>query len=176
MKRTPASYLRSQSGYTLVEVVITAAIGAVVMSALSSVVLTSFRANMTATSRVEASTQIRNFQFRAYDDFARSKLPLLKLCGDSQANACTTTPVVMQGLRVTDPIKLSTALYEVRYVWDGVSSVDRQAGIDPPKHLATNVTNFQWWLDGNTVTVSLTVKVYDYSETQVMLFYPRVTT
>jgi prepilin-type N-terminal cleavage/methylation domain-containing protein len=171
MKRSPASYLRSQGGYTLIEVVITAAIGAVVMSALSSVVLTSFRATMTATSRVEASTQIRNFQFRAYDDFARSRLPTPSFC----QSGCNPTQITLAGDQIMTPPATTQALTIV-YQWDATTGfLDRTVSSAPAKHAATNVSAFEWHLEGNTVVVNLTVKVYDYSESQVLRFYPRVT-
>lgn len=181
MKVPPRSYFRSQSGYTLIEVIITSLIGMVVMSALTSVVLTTWRANTTATSRVEASSQIRNFQLRAYEDFARSRLPAIAGCGASQGNPCTTTPVSVTGLQVNDPAKLSVSPYTVSYAWDGVRFLDRQAANDPPKHIATNVSGFSWYVDGNTVVVNVTITIKDlqsnpvYSESQVLRFYPRVT-
>ncbi len=58
----------SQAGFTLIELVIATAIGLVVMSALTSVVLTTVIADNTAIAHVEASSQVRNFQFNAYDD------------------------------------------------------------------------------------------------------------
>jgi type II secretory pathway pseudopilin PulG len=181
VKLPSKSYFRSQGGFTLVEVIITSLISMVLMSALTSVVLTTWRANTTATSRVEASSQIRNFQLRAYEDFARSKLPATTGCGANQANPCTTTPVVVTGLQVTDPGQLSTSPYQVSYAWDGTAFLDRQAASDPPTHIATNVSSFGWYVDGNTLVVNLTITIKDlqsnpvYSESQVLRFYPRVT-
>ena len=68
-------YARGQGGYTLVEVIVASAIGAILMAGLTSVILTSVRANNIASSRIEASSQIRSFQFSAYDEFARSDIP-----------------------------------------------------------------------------------------------------
>jgi prepilin-type N-terminal cleavage/methylation domain-containing protein len=169
VKLRPASF-RSQSGYTLIEVVITSAIGLVVMSALTSVVLSAWRANTVATSRVEASTQIRNFQFRAYDDFARSRLPTANVCG----GGCTATQITLTGDQiVTAPA--TTQSFTVTYQWDASTGfLDRATPLTASKHAATNVSDFSWYIDGNTVVVSLTVKVYAYSESQVLRFYPRV--
>jgi prepilin-type N-terminal cleavage/methylation domain-containing protein len=89
-----AKYWRDQSGYTLIEVVITSALTLVVMSALTSVVLTSVRAANTATGRVEASSQIRNFEYRAYDDFAHSGVPAASC---SVSVPCSTAPLVLSG-------------------------------------------------------------------------------
>jgi hypothetical protein len=154
--------MRTQDGYTLVEVVIASALGMLVMTALTSVILTSWRAGNNAIGRVEASSEIRNFQFRAYDDFAQSSLPASSGCG---ADGCST-PIVLTGPQAGD---------SVIYSWDGKKFLDRQAG-SSSRHVATEVTYFRWYLDGRTVVVRLTVTVLDYSETQTMRFYPRVTT
>jgi prepilin-type N-terminal cleavage/methylation domain-containing protein len=151
----PRRYVTGQSGYTLVEVVIAVALGALLMSALTSVVLTSWRATETASSRVEASGQIRNFQYLAYNDFARSNLTAL--------GGCTASA------RCSTPIRLAT----VTYSWDGTNFVDR-ASSQATIHAATNVTKFGWYIDTNTVVVSLTVMVRSYSESQTFRFYPRL--
>ena len=69
MKSNLSRYARSQGGYTLIELLVSLSIGLIVMTALTSVVLTSSRAWATAAGRVEASAQIRAFQFAAADDF-----------------------------------------------------------------------------------------------------------
>jgi type II secretory pathway pseudopilin PulG len=162
VNRRLGRYMRSQGGYTLVEVVIASALGMVVMTALTSVILTSWRAGNTAVGRVEASSEIRNFQFRAYDDFAQSGLPLSSGCG---TDGCST-PIVLTGPQAGD---------QVIYSWDGKNLLDRQAA-GSSRHVATDVKYFRWYLDGRTVVVRLTVTVLDYSETQTMRFYPRVAT
>ena len=68
-----AARRRRQAGYTLIELIIASAIGLMVMGALTSVFVTMALGANTATSRVEASSQIRNFQLTAYDDFALSR-------------------------------------------------------------------------------------------------------
>lgn len=174
MRRGIGTYARSQNGYTLVEVVLTAAIGAVLMSALTSVVLTSFRAGNIATSRIEASGQIRNFEFYAYDDFAGSAIPDPSTC--AAPPACS---IVLSGTRVSNSASPSPSPYSVTYSWNGTEGtpLDRAFGGNS-KHVATSVTAFSWSLDGSapyrTVVVSLTVKVQDYSESQTFRFFPRV--
>src|SRR5206468_4261768 len=71
---------RGQAGFTLVELIVASAIGVILMTGLTSVVYTSYRSWSTASSRVEASGQIRNFQYFAYDDFSRSLLPANQSC------------------------------------------------------------------------------------------------
>src|SRR5260370_18250635 len=97
--RAHRRYLKGQDGYTLVEVIIASALGVLLMSALTSVVLTSWRGAMIATSRVEASGQIRNFEFFPYDDFAPSNVP--SGSGSVQAAPCTTQPLWPNRCRVT---------------------------------------------------------------------------
>src|SRR5690349_2168231 len=89
---------RSQGGYTLVEVVIASSIGLMIMTGLTSVILTSVRAVGTATSRIQASSQIRSFEYFAYDDFARSSLPPSDGCGP----APWTCPIVLTGTQVSN--------------------------------------------------------------------------
>jgi len=149
------SHLNGQGGFTLVEVIISAAIGAVLLSALTSVVLTSWRGVTIATSRVEASSQIRNFEYFAYDDFARSATPNGSGC------PCTTQPLLLSG---------------VTYTWDGTNFVDRAvASTGATEHAATDVSAFSWYVDTNSsVVVSLTITIQTYAESQTFRFYPRV--
>jgi prepilin-type N-terminal cleavage/methylation domain-containing protein len=181
MRRTVGAYLRSQEGFTLVEVVIASAIGLMLMTALTSVILTSVRAAATATSRIEASSQIRNFQMRAYDDFAASVVPDPSTCASPPA-ACS---IALSGTQASNSIAPTPAPYQVTYVWDGTAGnpLDRQAG-GSTEHLATSVSAFSWVLAGSapnqTVVVNLTVTVQaygtgqTYSQSQTLRFYPRV--
>jgi len=158
MRMESSRYLGSQGGYTLVEVIIAMAIGALLMGAVSSVVYTAWQAASVASSRVEASSQIRSFESFAYDDFATSTVPITGECGTS-ASPCHTEPIVLSG---------------ETYTWNGSSFVDRHAG-SVSIHAATDVTAFSWYVDANsTVVVSLTVQVQAYSESQTFRFYPRI--
>ncbi len=153
--KSQRSYLKGQDGFTLVELIISAAIGALLLSALTSVMLTSWRGATIAASRVEASGQIRNFEYFAYDDFARSATPSGSGC------PCTTQPLVLSG---------------ITYAWDGSSFLDRAvASTGATEHAATDVTAFSWYVDtDSTVVVSLTITIQAYSESQTFRFYPRV--
>jgi prepilin-type N-terminal cleavage/methylation domain-containing protein len=177
MRLAGASYVRGQSGFTLVELVITSALTLVVMSALTSVILTTMKGASVATGRIEASNQVRNFEFRAADDFARSNMPILGGCG-TLASPCTTTPLVLAGRQVTNAFPPVPSRYQVTYTWDGAAFLDRQVGNGESVHIATNVTAFAWYVDGTppnqTVVVSLTVTVLSYNESQVFRFYPRL--
>lgn len=156
---TGSKFFRSQDGYTLVELIVALAIGASLMVAISSVVLTSWQAANTATERVEASAQIRNFEYFAYDDFAQSNVTSLGNGGCPPSPPC------------------SIALATTTYTWDG-SNLDRTLNSNSQStiHTATNVTAFSWYVDTQslTVVVSLTVTVSAYSESQTFRFYPRV--
>ena len=167
---------RSQAGYTLIELVIATALGVVVMGALTSVVLTGVVAANSATSRVEASAQIRNFELTAYDDFALSHAPAPSGC--SYLSPCTTQSLVLKG--VTQPSGLSAPpTRTVSYVWDaGQQAVTRQAPAGN-RTVARNVTRFGWYVEDRTVVVRLTVKVSFYNtsnaQSQTLRFYPRLT-
>lgn len=150
--------VRGQDGYTLVELVVTMGLGALLLSALMSVLLTASHGASIATSRVEASSQIRSFQFFAYEDFAGSALP------SNSGNCVPSTPC-------TTAIKLSG----VTYSWDGsnfLSRVPTSTGIARPA--ASNVSSFSWYVTGCAVVVSVTVTVQGYSQSQTFQFYPRV--
>jgi prepilin-type N-terminal cleavage/methylation domain-containing protein len=169
-------FIRSQDGYTLIEVVIASALGAMLMGALFSVIFTSWQAVKTATSRVEASQQIRSFQFFAYDDFARSPLPAPNGCVGAPPTNCTISLAGVQASNSAPPV---TAPYPMSYTWDVQTGfLDRNVGSNPPIHVATNVTAFSYYIDGTapnqTVVVSLTVTVQSYSESQALRFYPQV--
>ena len=165
-----------QGGYTLIEVIITVAISAVVMSALTSVILTTVRAASTASARVEASAQIRGFESFAYDDMVASGVPSALGC-TSASSACTTQPLTLAGTQASNSSTPAINPYQVTYTWDGSSFLDRQAG-GSAVHVATDVTSFSWYVTSNgarqIVVVSMTVTVNSYSESQTFLFYPRV--
>jgi len=170
-------YARGQAGYTLVEVIVASAIGAILMAGLTSVILTSARANNIASSRIEASSQIRSFQFFAYDDFARSGIPEPSGCG-TKGDPCTTQPIVLTGQQVANVATPAPSPYQVTYAWDGTSFLERTANNVPTIHAAVGVTGFSWYVDGTaphqTVVVSMTVTVRSYDESQTLRFYPRV--
>jgi prepilin-type N-terminal cleavage/methylation domain-containing protein len=160
------AFFKSQGGFTLVELLIAAAIGTLLMTAITSVVLTSWRATTIASSRVEASGEVRNFEYYAYDDFARSSIPDAGAC--APASPCTTQPLVMNGNQLSSPIS-------VTYAWDGTQFLDRTVGTGPSEHMATDVSAFSWYVDANsTVVVTMTVTIQSYSESETFRFYPRV--
>lgn len=180
MKRAAGTYVRSQDGFTLIEVVIASALGAMLMTALTSVLLTSVRAANIATSRIEASGQIRNFEFFAYDDFARSSIPVSTPCAPPSVACIDLTGTQMSNSTTPTP----TYNYTVEYSWDGSSFLDRKVG-GIVTHMATNASSFSWYVDGTTahptVVVSLTVTIGNlssfsgsYSQSQTWKFEPRV--
>lgn len=166
-------YAKSQGGYTLVELIVASAIGLLVMTALTSVVLTTWRAGSVATGRIEASGQIRSFQFYAYDDFALSGIPTISGCGAAAPPPCTIT---LSGFQASNSAVPVPASFQVTYTWDG-ANLDRQVG-GISKHAATNVTAFSAFVASTpqhqTVVVTLTISVQSYAETQTLRFYPRV--
>jgi prepilin-type N-terminal cleavage/methylation domain-containing protein len=174
MKAPMRGYIQSQGGYTLIEVIISVAIGAILMAGLSSVVLTSVRASNVATSRVEASSQIRSFQSFAYGDFAHSAASGLATCTPSPP---CTQPIVLTGTQVNSAGQPVGTPYTVTYTWDGSDFLDRQVG-SSSLHAATNVSSFSWYVTSgpglSTVVVNMTVTVHAYSESQSFIFYPRV--
>ena len=177
MKRSRAArYVRSQGGYTLVEVIITAALSVMLMTGLASVVLTATRAAGFATSRVEASAEIRNFEGFAYEDFAASGSPSVGMCGTA-SNPCTTQPLVLSLTQVSNQTPPVPMLISVAYTWDGSAVLTRQQNTYPSTEMATDVTAFSWYVDSSTafptVVVSMSVTVQAYTESQTFRFYPR---
>ena len=173
MSEAHSPRLRGQAGFTLIELLIASALGILVMTALTSVVLTAYQANQAATSRVEASGQIRSFQQTAYDDFASSTLPAAPGgCGTS-TQPCTQDPIQLRGCALSSAG--APQQRNVSYAWStGSGVVDRKVGSATVNPAASNVTAFAWYLDGQTVVVSLTVKVRAISQSQTMRFYPRI--
>ncbi|HKW07667.1 MAG TPA: type II secretion system protein [Candidatus Dormibacteraeota bacterium] len=169
----PTRRANLQSGYTLVEVIIALAIGALLMVALTSVIFSAVRASAVATSRVQASAEIRNFEYYAYDDFARSQAPSSGVC--TQASPCTTQALTLTGIQVSNTTPQPHTV-TVSYIWDGTSNLDRSVGGGgPSRHTATDVTAFDWYVDANsTVVVSISVTVGTYTETSTFRFYPRM--
>lgn len=169
---------RGQGGFTLVEVIIALAIGVLLLSVVSSIVLTAWRASSIAGSRVEASSQVRSFEQFAYDDFASSGAPATGSCG-TPSSPCTTQPLVLDGIQASNSTPPVTSPYQVTYTWDGSDVLDRQVGSGGPlMHAATNVSAFSWYVDtatsSSTVVVKMTVTVGAYSQSQTFKFYPRM--
>jgi prepilin-type N-terminal cleavage/methylation domain-containing protein len=164
-------YATSQSGYTLVEVILASAIGAVLMTGLTSVILTSVRATDTATSRVQASSQIRSFVYFAYDDFDQSGVP--EACTPPPSGSC----LELSGLHASNSQPPVISNRTVTYVWDGFDFLDRQVDSGPPQHVASGVTAFSWSVTGaasrQTCVVQITVTVGSYSESQTLQFFPQ---
>ena len=173
---------RGQAGYTLIELMIATAIGLVVMGALTSIFITTVLSANAATGRVEASSQIRSFQLTAHDDFALSNPPTPVGCGTA-GNPCTTQPMVLSGYRMPNQAGGTAALFTVSYAWNATQhSISRTIGASG-QVAAGNVTAFSWYVDSSgdhpVVVVAMTVTVASYntsySESQTLLFYPRVT-
>jgi hypothetical protein len=131
------------------------------------------RAASTAQSRVEASSQIRSFQSGAYEDFALSGAPTLTNCAPASPPPCT---ILLSGLQF-DPVLQTAGSVQIAYLWNG-TTVDRTFGSNPPHHIASSVTAFSASVSGTapnqTVVLTITVTVQAYTETQTMLFYPRM--
>ena len=174
MKPDHARRMHNQGGFTLVELLIALALSVLLMTALTSVVLTTWRANDVASSRVEASSQIRNFAAVAYDDFALSNIANLSGCVPA---APCTSPITLVGSQTSNSASpVVNPSYQVVYSYNADNEViNRQAGGGPASPAATNVTAFDWFVDTNsTVIVQLTVTVSSYSESQTFRFRPRV--
>lgn len=169
MSKQTARPLERQAGYTLVELIITAAVGALLMGALVSVFLTGTRATDGATGRVEASSQVRNFEIFAYGDFTGSSV------SDFDAGCTAATPCQTPLTLTEIPFDNPGNPYSVSYSWDQTKKVlDRTVGGNPPLHAATNVEGFQFFVDANqSVVVSLTITVNSYTQAQTFRFYPR---
>jgi len=173
-----AARRKRQAGFTLIELLIATALGVLVMGALTSVVLTSMQAANTATARVEASSQVRNFQFTAYDDFVLARAPAPSGCG-TPSTPCTTEDLVLQGRKVPNQVGGVAAPYTVRYVWDSSRHVVTRYAGTASRVTATNVTAYTWYVDSSgsnpSVVVHVTVTIGSYSDSQSLRFYPRIT-
>ena len=178
MKALLLREMRSQSGFTLVELLVASAIGVIVMTGLTSVVFTSWKAGSIATGRIEASSQIRNFQYEGYDDFALANLPTPTGCAGTIASPCTTQPIVLDGFQANNSANPSISAYHVTYTWDGSNVLHRQIGNNAPREAAWGVSAFAWYIDGSppnqTVVAVISITVQSYTETQTLRFYPRV--
>ena len=174
--------LRRQAGFTLIELLVATTIGLLVMSALTSVVVLTMIGTNAATGRVETSGQIRNFELFAYDDFALSRPPAPSGCGTA-ANPCTTQPMVLSGFRMINQASGQAASFTVTYSWSAATqSVTRAIG--PSSQIAAgDVTAFSWYVDAAgarpvvVIAMTVTVGFYNtsYSQSQTLLFYPRIT-
>jgi prepilin-type N-terminal cleavage/methylation domain-containing protein len=181
-----AARRQRQAGFTLIELIIATAIGVLVMGALTSVVLTTVLAANTANGRIEASSQVRSFEFTAYDDMAFAQPPAPQGCG-APGTPCTTQVMILQGCLQPTDARDAGVVHTVRYAWDSAAQVVRRYSATSSgvvaRVIASNVKMFSWYLDTGahptSVVVSMTVTVaaYNttYSESQTLRFYPRIT-
>ena len=183
-----AASRRRQSGFTLIELLIATTLGLVVLGALVSLVLTMSVADNTAAGRVEASSQVRNFQLAAYEDFVLARPPTSPGCGTA-ANQCTTQTLLLMGDQA--PTTGQPVPDTIRYQWyPSTQTVTREADDPTPscpvppctRTVSSNVTAYSWYVDRTgapTVVISLTVTIPSYnatySESQTFRFYPRIT-
>ena len=168
-----------QAGFTLIELLVASAIGLIIMSALTSVVLTTYRASQSASTRVEAAGEIRTFEQAAYGDFATSSLPIPPGGCGSSSSPCVHDPIQLHGCKMTNSVTPSLQPSTVAYAWPlGSNSVDRKVGGVSVNPAAAGVTAFSWYLDGTapnqSVVVALTVQMGAVTQSQTMRFYPRV--
>ena len=178
-----AARRRRQSGFTLIELLIATTLGLVVLGALTSLVVTMMVADNTAAGRVEASSQVRDFQLAAYEDFVLARAPTSPGCGTA-ANQCTTQTLVLIGDQA--PTSGQPVPDTIRYEWyPSTQTVTRQADDingTSTRIVSSNVTAYSWYVDSSgapTVVINLTVTIPSYnatySESQTFRFYPRIT-
>ena len=177
-----AARRKRQAGFTLIELIIATALGLLVLGALTSVVVTTMMADNTASGRIEASSQVRNFQYTAYDDFALARPPAPAGCG-TPTTRCTTQDLVLTGTHPPNPSDGLPVSYTVRYAWDPSRQVVTRYAGTTSRVAASNVTGYSWYVDRSglypTVVVSITVTIPSYnatySDSQTLRFYPRIT-
>ena len=167
----------SQAGFTLIELLVATALGVVLLTALTSVVLTTYRADQTAIARTEVAGEIRNFQQNAYDDFASSAAPSTPAGCGTATTPCTESQITLVGCLPSTTYSVPSTKRTVNYQWtSGTRSIVRQVGAESLP-AASNVTGFSWYIDGGsgvpTVVVSITVQIQAISQSQTMRFYPR---
>jgi len=166
-----------QAGFTLIELLVATTIGVVLLTALTSVVLTTYRADQSAIGRTEVAGEIRNFQQDAYDDFASSVAPSTPAGCGTAAQPCTVSQITLVGCLPSTSYSVPSSKRTVSYQWSsGTKSIVRQVGLGSVP-AASNVTAFSWYVDtatgGPTVVVSMTVQINATSQSQTMRFYPR---
>ena len=176
-----------QAGFTLVELIIATAIGLVVMTGLTSIMFTAYRADRQATSRVEAAGQIRTFEQSAFKDFTLSSVPQTPPTCGTKATPCTQDPIQLSGCSITSNDGGATHVWQshkVTYTWNNTTQVvTRNVGAGVTFPAASDVTAFSWYLEGTSpnqsvvVTIAVTVnwaQSSPYTQSQAFRFYPQV--
>ena len=175
----------AQGGFTLIELIIATAIGVVVMTGLTSLMFTAYRADRQATSRVEAAGQIRTFEQSAFRDFSMSSLPQPPPTCGTPATPCTQAPIILSGCSITSPDGGATHVWQshrVTYTWSSATQVvTRDVGSGVTFSAASNVSAFSWYVDSSdqSVVVAIAVTVdwtqgSAYTQSQVLWFYPHM--
>jgi prepilin-type N-terminal cleavage/methylation domain-containing protein len=176
----------AQAGFTLIELIIATAIGLVVMTGLTSVLFTAYRADRQATSRVEVAGQIRTFQQSASRDFAMSSMPPAPPTCGTEATPCTQDPIQLTGCSITSNDGGATHAWQshlVTYTWNNTTQiVTRDVGSGVTFPAASDVSAFSWYVDGTSpnqsvvVTIAVTVNWAQgspYTQSQVFKFSPQ---
>lgn len=187
MKGTVSAPRNAQAGFTLIELIIATAIGLVVMTGLTSLVFTAYRADRQATTRVEVAGQIRTFEQSAFRDFSMSSLPQAPPTCGTQAAPCTQDPIQLSGCSISSIDGGATYQWQshrVAYTWHNTTQVvTRDVGSGVTFPAASDVSAFSWYVDGTSpnqsvvVTIAVTVNWAQnspYTQSQVLKFYPRV--
>ncbi len=174
----------TQAGFTLIELIIATAIGLVVMTGLTSIMFTAYRADRQATSRVEAAGQIRTFEQSAFRDFALSSPPPAPPTCGTEAAPCTQDPIQLSGCSINSNDGGATHVWQshnVTYTWNNTTQVvTRDVGSGVTFPAASHVSAFSWYVDPNrsvVVTIAVTVNWAQnspYTQSQVLRFYPHV--
>jgi prepilin-type N-terminal cleavage/methylation domain-containing protein len=182
----PASK-NAQAGFTLIELIIATAIGLVIMTGLTSVMFTAYRADRQATSRVEVAGQIRTFEQSAFRDFALSSVPPAPATCGTAATPCTQDPIQLSGCSITSNDGGVTHVWQshsVTYTWNSTTQVvTRDVGSGVTLPAASDVSAFSWYVDGTppnqsvVVTIAVTLdwaQGSPYTQSQVLRFYPHL--
>ena len=185
MKALLSNSRNAQAGFTLIELIIATAIGLVVMTGLTSLMFTAYRADRQATSRVEAAGQIRTFQQSAFRDFSLSSLPQPPPTCGTPASPCTQAPISLSGCSITSTDGGVTHVWQSRkvtYTWSSTTQiVTRDVGSGVTFSAASNVSAFSWYVDSSNQSVVVTIAVTvnwaqgsPYTQSQVLRFYPHM--
>jgi prepilin-type N-terminal cleavage/methylation domain-containing protein len=163
--------MRSQAGYTLVEMILALGIGTMLIAGTALLLWTMFTANHTSDVRLQASAQIRNFQLAFHDDVVLNNRPVSITGNCTPPGPCT---ISLSGSRFNQGAS-GPGAFSVTYSYSS-GTVTRQVSGAGATEVAKNVARFCPGVSaGNVVTVNLTAQdsLGAYSETQTLKFDPR---
>ncbi|MHB8571836.1 MAG: PulJ/GspJ family protein [Candidatus Dormibacteria bacterium] len=146
-----------QAGFTLVELMISAALASFILAATVSVIWVAVGANNTWNPRLQANAQVRDLQLAVQYDLEHDSIVLAPQSGSGCTPTTLGTSLTLTGVQMSNVATPAPSVTSVTYGYDSSGKrVSRSTGTavaSDPVYVARNVTAFTWSIDAGCVLV-----------------------